>query len=125
MQRHEIVDKAIRTGTPVNVTAGEIVKYWTIKDQEHAVAKTEMQIGLIESDNSDVDVRIETPKKYQMGITVKLSSKIIIMIDNFWGQRYCLTPKEEVISYLHGVISVLKIKLSAEQKHLAFLNEEV
>ena len=145
MQRHEIVSEAIRVGIPVNVTAGDIVKYWTIKEQEHAIAKTELQIGLVETavkslktllehkypiifdirDYSDVDVQIETPKKYQMNITVKLSSKIITMINNFWSKDYYLTPREDIVSYLHGVIDVLKIKLAAEKKHLAFLNEEI
>jgi len=145
MQRHEIVNKAIRVGIPMNVTAGDIVKYWTTEDQEHAIEKTEMQIGVVETametlktlikheypvdfittETTDVDVRIEPPERYHIGVTVKLSPKITTMINNLRGKEYYVAPRKDVVSYLSGVIDVLRVKLAAEKKHLAFLNEEV
>ena len=145
MQRYKIVNEAIRVGVPINVTAGNIVKYWTIDSQGHAIAKTEMQIGLVKTaiaslktlveheypvdfittEPSDVDVRIEALGRYQVGITVKLSPKITTMVNNLRGKEYYVAPRKDVLSYLSGVVDLLKVKLAAERMHLAFLSEEV
>ena len=145
MQRHELVKQALKIGTPVNVTAGDIDKYWTIEDQEHAVVKTQMQIDiinnviksvktlneheypvdLITTEHIDVDVRIETPEKDSIGTTVKLSPKIATMINNLRGEEFYETARNDVLSYLSGVVDVLKVKRSAEKQHLCFLNEVV
>lgn len=145
MQRHEAVKEAISVGIPINVTAGEIEKCWTIEDQEHAIARTEMQIALVNTaaetlttliqheypvdfitdELIDADVRIEPPDRYKIGVTVQLSPKITTMINNLRGKEYYVAPRKDVVSYLRGAADVLDVKLDAEKKHLVFLNEEV
>lgn len=145
MQRHEIVKEAIRVGIPVNVTAGEIVKYWTVKDQEHAIAKSEMQISLVNTaietlktlieheypidfitdEEMDVDVRIDLPDKYKIFVKVTLSRKITTMINNLRGDAWYVATRKDMLSYLGGAADVLGLKLAAEKEHLVFLNEEV
>ncbi|MCD6161844.1 MAG: hypothetical protein J7K40_05460 [candidate division Zixibacteria bacterium] len=145
MQRHEIVNKAISDGTPMNVTTGDIVKYWTLEDQERAIKKTEMQIGVMEdatemvktliehgypvdfitTETIDADVQIEPPERYHISVTVKLSPKITTMVNNLRGKEYYVAPRKDVVSYLSGVVEVLKGKLAAEKQHLEFLNEDV
>jgi hypothetical protein len=145
MRRCEIVKEAIRVGIPINVTAGEIEKYWTIEDQEHAIAMTEMQIGLVNTaaetmktllkhnypvdfitdEPIDVDVRIDPPDKYKIAVVVKLSPKITTMINNLRGKEYYIAPRKDVVSYLVGAADVLGVKLAAEKEHLGFLNEVV
>lgn len=145
MQRHEIVKEAIRVGIPINVTEGDLTKYWTIEDQEHAIAKTEMQIGLVTTamesiktllehkypvdlltdEMGDVDVSIQPPEYRHVGLTVKLSRKITAMVNNLKGRRWDVAPRKDTPLYLSGVVDVLNVKLAAEKQHLAFLNEEV
>jgi len=139
MQRHEIVKDALRTGVPVNVTAGDIMKYWTIDEQEHAIAKTRAQIDnigrnikstktLIEhgypvdfvtTNPLDVDVRIHYPDEDHNSVTIQMSEKIVTMVNNHTA------PIKDVVTYLAGVVDVLKVKLAAEENHLDFLREDV